>query len=127
MKERKALLVIGLTLLFVSGCEKEAAIPEPEPDQRDFHVGLYVCEVKKENRQTKTLLASYVDTIELVKQGPDRMLVERTKNIQLPELKVWGPNAYIALYTMASFDLGQLQITYGHDSAFYEYRGYKLP
>lgn len=115
-----------LAFLLISGCKLGVEEPMPEADPRDIHVGRYVCNVIKKNYNTQTILDSYTDTVDLVKQGQDNILIENVQNLQFPELKSLSPGSYVGIGTISRFEMNQLIITHGPDSAYYEFKGYKL-
>ncbi|KAA6438491.1 hypothetical protein FEM33_17545 [Dyadobacter flavalbus] len=121
---KKLYIFTYLISLFISGCKSDDKVPVI--DQRDSSVGTYVCDVKVENYTTNTLLRSYVDTIMITKSGRKEVQLSSAKKIQLPVLKVLDRDSYYGLFTTLYFEKGELIMSSGPDSAFYEYRGYKI-
>lgn len=124
MKPTSLLLALCLTLWF-SSCKKETE-PAPVIDQRDQHIGMYVCKVIVQNYTTKKILSTYLDTLELSKVGQNQIQIKDTKQPQLPDLEVLSPQAYYGLFTVLSFERDTLSITNGPDSLHYVYKGFKL-
>ena len=61
MQMKNFVIPAYLTLLSIVGCKSKDK--DPVVDQRDSHVGTYVCNVKVENYTTNSLLRSYGDTL----------------------------------------------------------------
>jgi hypothetical protein len=126
-------LVVAFLFLFLvfSACQQEVS-PQPETDIRDLYVGRYACQVVKKNFQTNVILQSYKDTIEVVKLGENQLSIHNTKNVQLPEVNLMGAGRvhpmYVSFFTIVVFDKDTLNnnlidISHGHDSAFYQIKG----
>lgn len=121
---KKLFIPAYLILLFIAGCKSDDK--EPVVDQRDSNIGTYVCNVKVEDYKTSTILRSYVDTLVIIKSGIKEIQLTSTKKTQLPTLQVLQANGYYGLLTVLRFEKGELIMTSGPDSAFYEYSGYKI-
>ncbi|PIQ19700.1 MAG: hypothetical protein COW65_19260, partial [Cytophagales bacterium CG18_big_fil_WC_8_21_14_2_50_42_9] len=66
------------SILILTACQKE----EPylgKVDVRDMYVGDYICDVTKKNFQTDVILNSYQDTLKIVKQGDDKLIISKTQ------------------------------------------------
>ncbi|WP_128548235.1 hypothetical protein [Larkinella soli] len=91
-------------------------------------MGKYICEVTKENFNTKQVLAFYIDTIEVVKgTGADGLAFREVRKVRLHELKFLGTNAYYGLATVIRFEEKQFLMTSGPDAGFYEFKGVRAP
>ena len=121
------LIMAFLAVVSVSSCKSKTDVAVEPTDKRDQQIGRYACEVKVENFATKALLGSYLDTIEVTKQGQRDLVVKGNKEGQLPVLQGLDSFGYVGLATNLSFNQGQLLLTSGPDAKFYEYKGYKIP
>jgi hypothetical protein len=125
MKSMITSAVLCLILTLAVSCKRQPA-EEPEPvDPRDRHVGLYVCEVENLNMITKEMFATYTDTLELVKQGPDKIIV-KNKLLELPELENYPPHMYAGPLTILTINQDQITLVHGLDWDFYEFKGHRL-
>jgi hypothetical protein len=133
----KTLLVLaGFVMMLHSSCKQPNVVADPVIDPRDQRIGIYVCEVKLENYTTQQVSSTYVDTLEITKQGDVQLLVKSKKGAQLPVLKSMDSigHLYAGLGTVLSFregqsiqtDGGELIMSSGPDSKFYEYKGNKI-
>ncbi|GAB3548784.1 hypothetical protein [Spirosoma fluminis] len=124
---KNALLSIGFLVLINTACQPTNPIA-PVVDRRDQQVGLYACEVTIRNFQTEEVFSTYLDTLEVGKQGESQLFIKSYKNTQFPALKSLDGRdiSYTGLFTNLNFNQGQLQLTTGPDSAFYSYKGRKL-
>jgi hypothetical protein len=123
MQLRKLYFLPALMLGLMDSCKTNEK--DPLVDQRDNHVGTYVCDVTVQLYQTSTVLRSFVDTLVITKSGMNEIkLVSNEK--QLPDLKFVQPNGYYGLHTIVRIDQDKLFLTNGPDTAFYEYKGRKI-
>ncbi len=125
MKNQLALTIACLATALMASCDTQTKV-DPAPDQRNQHVGLYACEVKIENYATKQILSSYLDTLELSKQGQKELVVKSLRKTPIPVLQVNPPYAYYGLLTNLRVLRDTLSLTSGPDAKFYVYTGYKL-
>jgi hypothetical protein len=128
---KKVILASFVSSLIFSACQQEI-IPQPETDIRDLYVGHYACEVIKKNFQTNLILESYKDTIEVVKLGESGLTIHKTKKVQLPDVTIMDAGRvhpmYVAQFTIVVFNYDTINnklidISHGHDSAFYQIKG----
>ncbi len=125
----------GFIALGSLSCQQQADVA-PVVDPRDARIGSYACNVKVENFQTKELLSSYPDTVDVSKQGDTGLLITSRKKAPLPGFKSMDATArlYVGIATVLVFNQGQtaitdggeLVMTSGPDARFYEYKGNKL-
>ncbi|RZK67501.1 MAG: hypothetical protein EOO85_25455 [Pedobacter sp.] len=133
----KILLVLaGFVTMINSSCKQTDVVADSVVDLRDQRIGIYVCEVKLKNYTTQQVSSSYVDTLEISKQGTVELLVKSRKGVQIPALKSLDAigHVYAGSATILSFreghsiqtDGGELIMSSGPDSEFYEYKGIKI-
>ncbi|MCK8495834.1 hypothetical protein M0L20_28470 [Spirosoma sp. RP8] len=133
----KILLVLaGFVMMINSSCQQADVVADSGVDVRDQRIGVYVCEVKLKNYTTQQVSSSYVDTLEISKQGTTELLIKSKKGVQIPALKSLDAigHAYGGVATVLSFrqgqsiqtDGGELLMSSGPDSDFYEYKGVKI-
>ncbi|UHG94766.1 hypothetical protein [Spirosoma oryzicola] len=133
----KILLVLaGFVMMINSSCQQADVVADSGVDVRDQRIGVYVCEVKLKNYTTQQVSSSYVDTLEISKQGTTELLIKSKKGVQIPALKSLDAigHAYGGSATVLSFrqgqsiqtDGGELLMSSGPDSDFYEYKGVKI-
>ena len=126
MKTRSMLILLaGLAINLMASCNTKTEV-KPVVDQRDQHVGVYACEVRIENFNTKQLFSTYLDTLELSKQGERELVVKSMKTTPIPLLQVLPPNAYYGEFTVLTIRRDTLSLASGPDARFYEYVGHKL-
>lgn len=125
---KNVLLSAGFLLLMSIACQRSNDAVEPAPDHRDLRVGSYACEVTIKNFTTEQIFSTYLDTLEISKQGDSLLLVKSYKNAQFPTLVSLDGRglAYTGIYTNLNFNQGQLELTTGPDIKFYTYKGRKL-
>lgn len=129
-------ILAGFVMMLNSSCKQTNVVADPVIDLRDQRIGVYVCEVKLENYTTQQVFSSYVDTLEITKQGDMQLLIKSKKGAQLPVLKSMDSigRLYVGLATVLTFHEGQsiqthggeLIMNSGPDSKFYEYKGNKI-
>ncbi|QJW89671.1 hypothetical protein HNV11_09895 [Spirosoma taeanense] len=133
----KTLLILaGFVMMLNSSCKQTNVVADPVIDPRDQRIGVYVCEVKLKNYTTQQVFSFYIDTLEITKQGDVQLLVKSKKGVQLPVLKSMDSigHGYVGLATVLTFHEGQsiqtnggeLIMSSGPDSKFYEYKGNKI-
>jgi hypothetical protein len=135
MKTNSTIWFTGIAALSILSCQPKSDVT-PIVDPRDARVGLYACNVKVGNFQTKEVFSSYQDTVEVSKQGDTDLLITSRKKVPLPSLKSMDATGrqYAGLATILVFNQGQaalmdggeLVMTSGPDVRFYEYKGNKL-
>ena len=133
----KILPVLAVFVMMInSSCKQTDVVADPVVDLRDQRIGVYVCEVKITNYTTQQVFPSYVDTLEITKQGDTELLVKSGKSVQIPALKSLDSvgRLYAGSATVLAFregqsiqtDGGELIMSSGPDSKFYEYKGNKI-
>lgn len=135
MKTLSQVWVAGIIALGSVSCQTKSDVT-PVVDSRDARVGLYVCNVTVGNFQTKEVFASYVDTLDVSKREDTGLLITSRKKAPLPSLNSMDATGrqYVGLATVLVFNQGQTAITdggelvmsSGMDTRFYEYKGNKL-
>jgi hypothetical protein len=135
MKTLSTVWVAGFIVLGCVSCQTKSDVT-PAVDPRDARVGLYVCNVKVGNFQTKENFSSYVDTLDVSKLEDTGLLITSRKKAPLPSLNSMDAigRQYGGLATVLVFNQGQTAITDGGelvtssglDTRFYEYKGNKL-
>lgn len=130
------LVLAGFVMIINSSCKQADVVADSGVDVRDQRLGIYVCEVKLKNYTTQQVFSSYVDTLEIFKQGTAELLIKSKKGTQIPALKSLDDigHAYAGSATVLSFrqgqsiqtDGGELLMSSGPDSDFYEYKGVKI-
>ncbi len=122
----KVILAFCSSIFFLTACQKEEQPPQDDEDIRDLYVGTYVCEVTVKNFQTDSLIHRYIDTVAIAKQGDIHLVINDTKNVQLPEVEFSSGNrvrpVYVALVTIVVFEYNLLNISYGFSWEFYEFK-----
>jgi len=127
---RVSSIAFSFCILSLVSCQKEdQPIADAEQDARPLFVGNYICEVTKKNFETDVLLKSYQDTIQIVEQGEKSLSIRNTRYVQLPEVKFlnnYQNPLFVSEVTIVSIDYDKnLNIVYGLDSAFYEFKSFR--
>ena len=83
MKTNSTIWFAGIAALSILSCQKKSDVA-PVVDPRNARIGSYACNVQLGNFQTKEVFSSYLDTVDVSKQGDTGLLIASRKRRHFP-------------------------------------------